>query len=113
MHKEKPKFAIEPLANTKLEVCPLCKRELIHHNDHHLVPKSMGGKDVLDCCRDCHKAIHAMLPHKELKRYYHTVDRLLEHELLKKMIDWIAKQAPTSTISVQRPNDQKHRSKYR
>lgn len=93
--------------------CPFCKRPLFRLMRHHLVPKSLGGKEQLDCCRDCHKSIHAFIPHKELKRYYHTVERLMEHEGFRKAVAWIAKQDPTRKVKIERPRDQRGRSKYR
>lgn len=80
---------------------------------HHLIPKSLGGKDQVMCCRECHKAIHALIPHKELKRYFHTVKSLLEHEGFRRMVTWIGKQDPGKRIAVDRPKDQRGRSKYR
>lgn len=65
------------------------------------------------CCKVCHRALHALIPHKELKRYYHTVERLLEYEEFRRMVAWIAKQDPGKGISVERPKNQRGRSKYR
>ena len=43
-------------------------------SDHHLVPKSRGGKATLAICRDCHRAVHAVFTNKELEQKYHTVE---------------------------------------
>lgn len=106
-------IAFEFQSNQHLVHCPFCLRDGTPTDAHHLVPKSLGGKDTLECCNACHKAIHALLPHKELRRYYHTVARLLEHKPFFDMVEWIKKQPFDSRISVDRPRDQKHRSKYR
>jgi 5-methylcytosine-specific restriction endonuclease McrA len=72
--------------------CPLCGRPNVDPTDHHLVPKSRGGKDTKSICRDCHKAIHAVFTNEELETTYNTVEALMAHEELAKMIRFIAKQ---------------------
>ena len=42
----------------------------------------------------CHQKIHAVLTETELKTYYHTVERLQEHEEIRKFIKWVAKKEP-------------------
>ncbi|MBS2017922.1 MAG: HNH endonuclease [Deltaproteobacteria bacterium] len=76
----------------KADPCPLCERPNDDPTDHHLVPKSRGGKVTETICRDCHKAIHAVFSNKELETTYNTVDALMAHEELAKMIRFIAKQ---------------------
>lgn len=39
--------------------CPLCTRPNYFPSDHHLVPKSRGGKVTKTICSDCHRMIHA------------------------------------------------------
>jgi hypothetical protein len=101
------------LAGKPDDPCPFCKRSIIHLMKHHLVPKSLGGKVQLVCCRDCHKAAHAFISNKEMKRYYHTVERLLEHKGFRNMVAWIAKQDPARKVKIERPKDQRGRGKYR
>lgn len=72
--------------------CPLCNRPNHRPSDHHLVPKSRGGKATKTICRDCHDAIHATFDNRELEKEYSTVEALLAHEGLAKMIRFIAKQ---------------------
>lgn len=80
--------------------CPLCERPNLHPSDHHLVPKSRGGKVTLTICRDCHHAIHAVFTNKELEREYATVEALLAHEELARMLRFIAKQDPGGKVRV-------------
>lgn len=95
-------------------VCPFCSRRLApkRKTKHHLIPKSKGGRDTLDTCRDCHKAIHACFSHKELAKEYHTIEKLLTRESFRKMVGFIAKQHPGRKIQVDRPKDQQYRKKY-
>ena len=81
--------------------CPLCEREVPKVSDHHLVPKSRGGKETLPICLDCHNAVHAFFTNKELEATYHTVDALLADEKFSKHIKWLSKQSP----------DKRHKSK--
>jgi hypothetical protein len=93
-------------------VCPFCQRSGARKTKHHLIPKSKGGKNTLDICRDCHKAIHACFSHKELAKEYHTIEKLLTRESFRKMVGFIAKQHPGRKIQVDRPKDQQYRKKY-
>ncbi len=72
--------------------CPLCERPNRSPSDHHLVPKSRGGKVTETLCRDCHTAIHATFTNKELEREYSTIEALMAHEELRALIRFIAKQ---------------------
>lgn len=74
--------------------CPFCKREMIHKNLHHLIPKSRGGTNVLMICSDCHKTIHCFFTNKELEKKYHTVEVLMNDERFAKAIKFLSKQDP-------------------
>jgi hypothetical protein len=65
-----------------------------------LVPKSRGGKVTATLCRDCHLAIHATFTNKELEARYHTPEALLEHDGLRAMIRFIARQDPGGKVRV-------------
>ena len=80
------------------EPCPLCGRPNFHPSDHHLVPKSRGGKITATLCRDCHQAIHATFSNKELEKQYHTREALLAHEGFRRMVDFIARQDPGGKV---------------
>lgn len=84
-------------------MCPLCDREYGGEmQDHHLKPvtfktrtKEVHHKENLVCIHKiCHQKIHATFSEKELLDYYHTIDRLLEHEEIQKFIKWVAKKPP-------------------
>jgi len=86
------KPTLADLKNRPPDPCPLCGRPNYRPSDHHLVPKSRGGKVTETICRDCHDAIHATFDNKQLEKEYATVDALMAHEGLAKMIRFIAKQ---------------------
>lgn len=78
-------------------ICALCLRELAEpYNKHHLVPLSKGGKNTPTILlhKICHDKIHAVFTETELKRYYHTMDRLMEHEAIRKFIKWVQPKEP-------------------
>lgn len=44
-------------------------------------------------CRDCHSAVHRLIPkEKELGRYYYSIELLLAHAEVKKFVDWVRRQ---------------------
>jgi len=94
-----------------LPLCPLCARPNHHPSDHHLVPKSRGGKETTTLCRDCHRAIHATFSNKELERAYSTREALLGHEAFRRMIDFIAKQDPGGKVRMRLAKNQRRRGR--
>lgn len=82
--------------------CPLCNRPNLSPSDHHLIPKSRGGTHLnnnkIRICRDCHKACHILFSNRELERQYNSVDALLGHPEMAKMIRFIRKQDPGGKV---------------
>ena len=77
--------------------CPLCGRPLAPpFNRHHLVPISKGGRGTTTVLlhKICHDKIHAVFTEMELKRNYHTVERLQEHAEIAAFIKWVRKKEP-------------------
>jgi hypothetical protein len=85
-------------SETPPDPCPLCNRPNLHPSDHHLVPRSRGGKVTETICADCHRAIHATFTNKELEREYSTVESLLAHPALAKTVAFIARQDPGGRV---------------
>jgi hypothetical protein len=80
-----------------MEYCPLCNRELIDGpsvNEHHLIPRSHRGRQTVRMHRICHNKIHSVFSEKDLARYYHTIERLLENEEIRKFITWVERKDP-------------------
>lgn len=85
---------------TNTDVCPICNRPYGGPmENHHLKPVTFRTrtKEVHDSSnlviihRICHQKIHASFSEKELLDYYHTVERLVEHEEMAKFIKWVSK----------------------
>lgn len=76
--------------------CPLCERLLGTENidDHHLIPKTFRGKELVSLHKICHRKIHATFTERELLHYYHTVERLREHSEIQKFVTWVQKKSP-------------------
>lgn len=51
-----------------------------------------GMRFVVMLCRNCHKAIHAVFTNAELASTYNTVESLMSHPELAKLIAFIGKQ---------------------
>ena len=43
----------------------------------------------------CHQKIHSVFNERELQMYYHTVERLCNHEEMAKFIKWVSKKPPS------------------
>ena len=74
--------------------CPICNRELAEPIvRHHLIPPSKGGKDspTVAMHKICQAKVHAVFTETELKTYYHTVERIKEHDDIAKFIKWVSK----------------------
>ena len=85
---------MESVAN---DICTLCNRVLAKpYNRHHLIPLSKGGKNTTTLLlhKICHDKIHAVFTEMELKRYYHTMERLQQHEEMAKFIKWVSNKDP-------------------
>lgn len=84
-----------PLQESPQEIfCPLCERKLIPGpttDEHHLIPKSQGGKDKFLIHRVCHKKIHQVFTEKELMRNYSTWEKLKSHPQMAQFITWVKK----------------------
>ena len=80
-----------------LGACPLCGREMIAGpsvEEHHLVPRSEGGKATTAMHRVCHRKIHAEIGERELAQRYNTPEALLEHPEIAAFVRWVARKPP-------------------
>lgn len=91
------------------DLCPICDRPNFFPSDHHMVPKSRGGKTTETICEDCHKAIHAHFTNKELEETYHTPEALLSHEGFSKQIKFLSKQDPGGRSKTKKNKDRLRR----
>lgn len=89
--------------------CVFCKLETSTRR-HHIVPRSVGGKETVDACKTCEEWIHRQFSHKELRDIYNTVESIQENEKFKKFLEWRVKQPPETTFKSKRgKNRDKHK----
>lgn len=77
--------------------CPICDRIIIpgpSSDGHHLVPKTFKGREVIHLHKICHRKIHSVFSERDLFNYYHTIERIINHEEIKKFIKWVQKKDP-------------------
>lgn len=91
--------------------CPLCERPTPSSeiSDHHLVPKSKGGKETEPICNPCHRQIHALYDNWTLANRLNTVESLREDERFAKYLKWAAKQPPGKRFKTKSSNPKKGR----
>ncbi len=90
--------AIPTPAPERAPRCPLCEREIVPGptaDEHHLVPKSRGGRDAFLVHRVCHQKIHATFDEKELARRLCTWEALRAEPELARFVAWVRKKPPT------------------
>lgn len=74
--------------------CPLCDRYITknsYFDEHHLIPKSLGGKETITLHRICHSKIHSLFTERDLKNNYYTIKLLKTHPEIQKFIKWVSK----------------------
>ena len=80
---------------TETDICLICHRPLNKSwDEHHLIPKTFKGKETIRIHKICHNKIHSVFTERELYQRYHTVERLLENEYIKKFVKWIKNKDP-------------------
>jgi len=92
--------------------CPLCDREITkdsYADDHHLIPKSLGGKETVLLHRICHSKIHSVFTERELKNNYSTIEKLLSHDEIKKFVKWVSKKDPSFHVKTKSSKNHKKR----
>lgn len=72
-------------------ICPLCDRAIpkSQRDEHHLVPKSHGGRHTAVLHRICHRQIHATFTETELARQFNTIEQLKLQADMVGFIEWV------------------------
>jgi len=73
------------------ERCALCERDVPFLTDHHVIPKSRGGKELIAICRDCHRQLHALFDNKTLERQFNNIKAIMEDDNFCKYLKWVRK----------------------
>ena len=92
-------------------ICVLCEREVPELTDHHVVPKSRGGKELVSICKDCHRQLHALYDNKMLEEVLNTVEAILAEEKFKKYAKWVKRRPFGAVHKAKRANDSRERGR--
>ena len=101
--KARPGAPGEPL------VCELCLRESVRFTEHHLVPRSRGGKfgPKARLCPTCHRQLHAMFSEKTLAGELNSIERLRADPSFAGYLKWARKQKGAANFRVRRANERR------
>ena len=86
--------------------CALCEREVSHITRHHLIPRSEGGREVVDLCIPCHKTLHTFFRNQTLLVELHTLDALRWQPEIVRYLKWIRTQ-PDRVVRVKRSRNKR------
>ena len=78
-------------------------------DEHHLVPRSLRGRETVTMHRICHRKIHSVLSEKELRDGFATPAALRRHPELRKFIAWVARKPPEFIDRHRPPRDRGRR----
>lgn len=88
----------------------LCGRALGRRiEQHHLVPKSRGGRETASIYPICHRAIHAALPNAALERDYADAERLRAHPEIGRFLSWVSDKPPDFHAATRRSSHDEER----
>ena len=98
-----------PLPYEEPQVCELCLRESVRFTEHHLVPRSRGGKygPKARLCPTCHRQLHAMFSEKTLANELNSVGRLRADPQFAGYLKWASKQKDGAAFRVRRANSRR------
>jgi hypothetical protein len=101
MAKQRIKSFKEAYADSQPTPCALCERLVSTVTRHHLIPRSQGGREMVDLCVPCHQMLHKFFTNATLGADLHTVEALRAHPEVARYLSWVRKQ-PDRRIRVAR-----------
>ncbi len=101
--------ADRPRSHEEPPVCELCQRESNRFTEHHLVPRSRGGKfgPKARLCPTCHRQLHAMFSEKTLATELNSIDRLRADPEFAGYLKWASRQKGQANFRVRRANSRR------
>ncbi|GLQ24304.1 hypothetical protein GCM10007853_21780 [Algimonas ampicilliniresistens] len=76
------------------DICPVCDRPLGRKRErHHIIPKSKGGREVVEVHPICHRKIHRVFTNAELAALG-SIDMLKAYPDMAAFIRWLANKPP-------------------
>ena len=72
-------------------------------DEHHLLPKSCGGKAKELVHKICHRKIHATLSERELGNHFYSWTALKQHPEIATFVNWVASKPATFYDNSRKP----------
>ena len=94
-------------AISKCEFCGM----ITSTRGHHVIPRSKGGKVIVDTCETCESYIHKTWTHNELRDTFNSVEAILGNEGFQKFLKWKRKQ-PSTTLYKSEPGKFRDKNPY-
>lgn len=98
-----------PVQPPEILRCELCQRESGRFTEHHLVPRSRGGKfgPKARLCPTCHRQLHAMFSETTLAKELNTIQSLRSDPAFAGYLKWARKQKDAANFRVRRANERR------
>lgn len=95
--------------------CPLCERVIPddQKENHHLVPKSKGGKVSVCLHRVCHSQIHTIFTDAQLAKKFSTIPAILEDPAVQTFVAWIKSKPPGFSDTARDAKDSRYSGRGR
>src|SRR5262245_18414209 len=84
---------IQTRAMAESAACALCERRVARVTEHHLTPRSEGGRETAAFCSACHRQVHALYENRTLAAKLDSIARLRAAPEMRRYLPWIRKQA--------------------
>jgi hypothetical protein len=81
--------------------CELCERTVARVTEHHLTPRSEGGRETVRFCAPCHRQVHALYTNRTLSARLDTVAKLRADPEVARYLAWVRRQ-PDCHVPVRR-----------
>ena len=90
------------MLNIAADQCPLCERDHVILNEHHLIPIHKGGRkgEKIMICTNCHDQIHSVFTNNELRDEFNSLEKLKEAERMLGFYKFINKRNYSSHLKV-------------
>ncbi|MCU0306550.1 MAG: hypothetical protein MUE51_02060 [Thermoleophilia bacterium] len=67
------------------------------------MPRSEGGEETVTICRDCHDAVHALIPNRELAGRAASVEALRADPAVARAVAFLARRPSVTRTRTRRP----------
>lgn len=80
-------------------------------SDHHLVPRSRGGRETEAVCKDCHRQLHALYSNKRLAEELNSVVAIMADPEFARFAAWVARRPLGAARKVKRSRCSRRRGR--